>query len=112
MSSLPPPSPTPESLPPIVTPPQKAPGEPPVARGPKQEDKNAVLHSRPMILGLLFGVTAILGLPLLWYSPVFSRQEKFWWSVAITFYTLVLLLIAAAAWLVVYNAWTQGQLSL
>ena len=71
-----------------------------------------MLQSRPLILGLLFGVMAVLGLPLLWASPVFSRKEKIWWSLAVTFYTLVLVLIAAAAWLLVYNAWTQGQLSL
>ncbi|MGN6543608.1 MAG: hypothetical protein ACTHK7_01050 [Aureliella sp.] len=70
-----------------------------------------MLQSRPLILGLLFGVMAVLGLPLLWYSPVFSRKEKFWWSVAVIFYTLVLVLIAVAAWLVAYNALSQGQLS-
>lgn len=111
MSSPPPSSPPPSSLPPIVRQPEPAAGEPPRGAAPRS-DRNAVMHSRPLILGILFGVTAILGLPLLWYSPVFSLKEKFWWSVAITFYTLVLVLIAVAAWLVVYNAWTQGQLSL
>jgi hypothetical protein len=64
-----------------------------------------------LILGLLFGVLAIFGLPLLWYSPVFSRQEKFWWSVAIAFYTLGLCAVAIVAWIVAYNAVMQGQLA-
>lgn len=73
------------------------------------QDRNAVLTNRPLILGILFGVMAVLGLPLLWYSPAFSRKEKFWWSIAITFYTLVLAAIAAAAWMLAYNAWMQSQ---
>lgn len=109
MNSLPPPTPTPSSLPPIVSPP--APVQPPTTRTP-EENKNAVLHSRPLILGLLFGVMAILGLPLLWYSPAFSRKEKFWWSLAIVFYTLGLVLVAVAACVVAYNAWSQSQTAL
>ncbi|MCU0875145.1 MAG: hypothetical protein MUE50_22665 [Pirellulaceae bacterium] len=43
------------------------------------------------ILGLLFLVTAIFGLPLLWMSRGFSRPGKIVLSVAITLYTAALL---------------------
>lgn len=49
------------------------------------------LLDRPwFILGLLFLVTAILGLPLLWTSHGFSRPWKFVLSVAVTLYTAAL----------------------
>jgi len=50
------------------------------------------LLDRPwFILGLLFLVTAILGLPLLWMSHGFSRPWKIVLSVAVTLYTAALL---------------------
>lgn len=50
------------------------------------------LLDRPwFILGLLFLVTAILGLPLLWMSRGFSRTWKIVLSVAVTLYTAALL---------------------
>jgi len=55
-----------------------------------------LLESRLAILGLLFGVTGFLGIPVLWMSPAFSRNEKIAWSVAVTIYTLVLIAIAVA----------------
>lgn len=49
------------------------------------------LLDRPwFILGLLFLVTAILGLPLLWMSRGFSRAWKIALSVAVTLYTAAL----------------------
>jgi nitrate reductase gamma subunit len=80
----------PSSLPPIVQPPDRK-------QLGSEPDKNPLFHSRALILGVLFGVLAVLGLPLLWYSPAFSRNEKWFWSMAIVFYTLVLGLIAVAA---------------
>ena len=53
---------------------------------------NTSLLDRPwFILGLLFLVTAILGLPLLWMSRGFSRPWKIVLSVAVTLYTAALL---------------------
>jgi ribosomal protein L40E len=43
------------------------------------------------ILGLLFLVTAVLGLPLLWTSRGFSRVWRIVLSVAVTLYTAALL---------------------
>ena len=50
------------------------------------------LLDRPwFILGLLFFVAAILGLPLLWMSGGFSRVWKIVLSVVVTLYTALLL---------------------
>lgn len=69
--------------------------------------ENPLLHSRGLILGLLFGVVAVLGLPLLWYSPSFSQKEKWFWSIAIVFYTLLLVLITIFAVMMAYQAMSQ-----
>ncbi len=42
------------------------------------------------MLLMLFGVTAALGLPLLWKSRVFSRTEKIVWSVLVSLYTALI----------------------
>ena len=49
------------------------------------------LQSRVAVLGTLFLVTGALGLPLLWYSSVFSRVEKGLWSIVAVCYTAALL---------------------
>ncbi len=50
------------------------------------------LLDRPwVILCLLFFVTAILGLPLLWISRGFSRAGKIALSVIVTLYTALLM---------------------
>ncbi len=54
-------------------------------------DGRSLLDRRWFILGLLFLVTAILGLPLLWMSRGFSRPWKIALSVAVTIYTAALL---------------------
>jgi len=55
-------------------------------------DVRPSLLDRPwFIIGLLFLVTAILGLPLLWVSRGFTRPWKVMLSVAVTLYTAVLL---------------------
>lgn len=49
-------------------------------------------YDRPwIILVILFGVTAALGLPLLWYSRSFSRPAKVTWSVVVILYTALVL---------------------
>jgi ribosomal protein L40E len=54
-------------------------------------DGRSLLDRPWFILGLLFLVTAIFGLPLLWMSRGFSRPGKIVLSVAITLYTAALL---------------------
>ncbi|MEY4565134.1 MAG: hypothetical protein RLY14_104 [Planctomycetota bacterium] len=56
-----------------------------------------ILENRKAIIVMLFGITGVLGLPLLWLSPRFSGSEKLVYSVAVTFYTAVLIGIAVAA---------------
>ncbi|MGN6133956.1 MAG: hypothetical protein ACTHOU_05610 [Aureliella sp.] len=96
-------SPPPSSLPPVVNP--SATGQRPSA---KPAEQNSLLNNRSLLLGLLFGVTAALGLPLLWYSPAFSRQEKWWWSIAIVIYTLLLCAIACLAIWFAITALSRG----
>lgn len=50
-----------------------------------------LLDNRPAILALLFFVTGIFGLPLLWMSGSFSQTEKIVWSIVVTLYTLLLI---------------------
>ena len=82
---------SPAKLPPVVNQPLTANSNSTVS------EENSLLHSRSLIFGLLFGVTGVLGLPLLWYSPVFNRREKWLWSVVNVIYTAVLVLIAVGA---------------
>ncbi len=49
------------------------------------------LNSRAAILGTLFLITGAIGLPLLWYSPVFSQLEKWIWSAIALIYTAALI---------------------
>lgn len=56
-----------------------------------REQRTSLLDRPWFIVGLLFLVTAILGLPLLWASRGFSRLSKFALSVAVTLYTAALL---------------------
>jgi nitrate reductase gamma subunit len=58
--------------------------------------KQKLLDSRGLMLCMLFGVTAALGLPLLWKSRQFSHREKVIWSVVVTLYTVILLAICIA----------------
>lgn len=65
-----------------------------------------LLDSRLAILALLFFVTGILGLPLLWMSGSFSQTEKIAWSIVVAIYTLVLVgATVAICW------WTYIELS-
>lgn len=66
-----------------------------------------VSSSRPLIFGMLFGVTGALGLPLLWFSPVFTRKEKWLWSIVNGLYTLGLIAIAIASLRVIFDAYEQ-----
>jgi len=54
------------------------------------------LQSKSAVLGTLFLVTGALGLPLLWYSPVFTRFEKLLWSLIAIAYTSALIGVTGA----------------
>ncbi len=102
-------------LPPIVQPPldkARMPGHPPALPGtpveqPVDEEQGGITGSRPLIFALLFGVTGVLGLPILWYSPAFSVKEKWLWSIINTLYTLGLLAIAIASLKVIFDAMAE-----
>ena len=65
-----------------------------------------LLESKAAVLGVLFLVTGVLGLPLLWYSRRFAALERWFWAVVVTLYTS--LLVALVVW-VLY--WSYRQLS-
>ena len=50
-----------------------------------------LVHSKIMVLGLLFVVTGALGLPALWVSPVFNLIEKILYLIVVLAYTASLL---------------------
>ena len=60
-------------------------------RPPSQSALKTITASRPAVLAILFCVTGALGLPLLWKSPSFSKEEKTLWTVIVTIYTFALL---------------------
>ncbi|QDU95410.1 hypothetical protein [Lignipirellula cremea] len=83
------------------------------ADGAQRPDTSPHLHSEQtlkkydnawLILGLLFGVTGALGLPVLWISRKFSPLMKVVWSVVVLAYTA--LLIGVVCWIV---AWTWNR---
>lgn len=59
-----------------------------------QAGSGGILQSRRGLLVLLFGVTGVLGLPLLWVSPSFSSAEKVLYSLLVSLYTFVLVGVA------------------
>lgn len=49
-----------------------------------------MLENRWLMLLVLFGVTAALGIPFLWNAKSFSRTEKIVWSVIVSLYTILI----------------------
>lgn len=68
-----------------------------------------ITSNRPLVFAILFGVTGALGLPLLWFSPAFTRQEKWLWSIVNSLYTAGLVAIAIASLKVIFDAMEQLQ---
>ena len=98
------------SLPPIVEQPLSPLGNSDQAACRTSEADHAsegISSNRPLVFGILFGVTGALGLPLLWYSPAFTRKEKWLWSIVNSLYTLGLIAIAIAALKVIFDAFAQ-----
>ncbi|WP_417739648.1 hypothetical protein [Rosistilla oblonga] len=65
--------------------------------------------NRAIVLGTLFFVTGVLGLPLLWISRKFTPLQKWLLSIVVTIYTLVLIVIVAV---VLMWSWNQIQQSI
>lgn len=62
---------------------------------------NNVTQSKIAVLGILFLITGILGLPLLWVNKRFSTFERICWSLVLLAYTIALIgvTIAVLSWL-------------
>lgn len=98
--------------PPVVEPPRRLEpvsqplGKPEEVAGERRSGRSklasSVLASRWTVLCILFLATAALGIPLLWRSPAFSKNERIIWSVIVTLYTILILwifyLIMAWSW--------------
>ena len=54
-----------------------------------------VFQSRGAVFAMLFLVTGVLGIPLLWVNRNFSQTERIIWSIIVTIYTAALVLVAA-----------------
>ena len=66
--------------------PQPAPVRP--VRVKSQAKFTDMLENRWIMLLVLFGVTAALGIPFLWKTKSFSHTEKILWTVIISLYTI------------------------
>lgn len=64
-----------------------------------------MLDNRWLMLGLLFGATAGMGIPFLWLSRAFTTTQKTLLSVALLAYTAAILWLF---WLVM--AWCYGRI--
>ncbi len=58
---------------------------------PKRTVFQELVSSRRNVFIILFGVTGVLGLPLLIMSPAFSRWSKVFWGIVVTIYTALLI---------------------
>ena len=58
-------------------------------------DDRPIVDRPWFVLAVLFLVTGVLGLPLLWLSRGFRRGQKWFWTVVVTLYTLALTAAAA-----------------
>lgn len=52
-----------------------------------------LLQSRGAVLGFLFLIAGIVGLPLLWVNPNFSRRERVFWTVIMLLYSFILVVL-------------------
>lgn len=49
-----------------------------------------MLENRWVMIFVLFGVTAALGIPFLWKSKSFSKTEKIVWTLIVSVYTILI----------------------
>ena len=62
----------------------------------REAGPSQLLHNRTAVLAMLFLVTGVLGVPLLWMNPNFSTTERILWAIVVTIYTAILIFIAGA----------------
>lgn len=69
-----------------------------VAEQPDSSSDSALdlIQSKWAVLVVLFCVTGILGIPLLWINKKFSTVERLVWSIVVTIYTAILIWIVFA----------------
>ncbi len=90
---------TPLDLPinqPLAAPPAMPEGQPRSDTANAARDRQShdgLLQSRGAVLGFVFLVAGVVGLPLLWVNPNFSRRERVFWTVIVLFYTCTLLVL-------------------
>jgi hypothetical protein len=75
-----------------------SPGEP-------ASNQSELIQSRGAVLAALFLVTGVFGIPLLWMNRKFSTIERIVWTIIVTIYTIVLVLIV---WAIV--VWSYRQI--
>ncbi len=54
-----------------------------------------MFQSRGIVLAILFLVTGVLGIPLLWINRNFSTTERIVWTIIVTIYTTALVAFTA-----------------
>jgi heme/copper-type cytochrome/quinol oxidase subunit 4 len=74
-----------------------------VMDNPKRTEFQELVSSRPYVLIILFAVTGVLGLPLLFMSPAFSRSGKVFWAIVVTVYTALLIWVTVVICLWAYH---------
>jgi hypothetical protein len=60
----------------------------------QREEHQSLLQSRGAVLSFVFLVAGVVGLPLLWMNPNFSRGERVAWTVIVLLYSITLLILA------------------
>ena len=59
-----------------------------------QVNRPSLLQSRGAVLSFVFLVAGVVGLPLLWMNPNFSRAERVLWTVLVVLYSITILILA------------------
>ncbi len=78
--------------PPLRAAPGAEPPAQPEASSPR-EGHHRLLQSRGAVLSFVFLVAGVVGLPLLWMNPNFSRGERVAWTVIVLLYSITLLIL-------------------
>ncbi len=60
-----------------------------------------LFQSRGAVIAILFLATGALGIPLLWTNRKFSNGERIFWTIAVTIYTI--LLLVAFCWVMLWS---------
>jgi cobalamin synthase len=72
--------------------------------GKPSSSQSELIQSRGAVLAALFLVTGALGIPLLWMNHKFSNVERIVWTIIVTIYTIILVLIV---WAIVMWSYRQ-----